>query len=168
MKVFDSSPLIAILGDLASPDLIICLASLGCRLYVPAGVVAEIEREPQKSSLRGLIGNNKIIQLAPIAQFELQKFIDRHPQLGKGESEVILWGLRWQQEGKKCYCIIDERAARRIAEKLRLKCTGTIGLLEKLRQSKLITNERFTGCIKTLQACGFRYNFKNLENNTSN
>jgi predicted nucleic acid-binding protein len=165
MKVFDSSPLIAILGNLASPELLACFITMGYSLYVPNKVVEEISNHPEKQNLQRMLNKKEMIMLKPLPEEDIQKFRDRHPRLGKGESELILLAQEWKKENKKFCCIIDDAVARKTAEKLGLKCNGTIGLLHKLNGGGLIDKGKLNHCFRKLEECGFRYNFKNNENN---
>src|SRR3989344_3130349 len=160
MKLFDSSPVIAILGNLNDVSIINKLIKLGYSLYVPDGVVKEILNEPEKGNLMSLLGH-KIINLNDLDEQSIQKFRDRYPQLGKGEVEVILFGQIFLGENKKFYCIIDDQIARKCAEQKGLKCTGTIGLLLKLNEKGVIGKEELNENFKTLENKGFRHNFKN-------
>jgi len=165
MKVFDSSPIIAILGNIANPELLICFVSLGYSLYAPKKVIEEVTKEPSKQNLQKLLKSENISELEAISDEETKKFRDRYPRLGKGESELILWGLRWKKENKKFCCIIDDSMAKKTAERFGLRCNGTIGLLNKLNDRGLIDHAKLNSYFKILEMCGFRYKFKSTKNN---
>lgn len=164
MKAFDSSPIIAILGNIANPKLLVYFVSLGYPLYIPKKVVGEITKEPSKGNLQSLLRNKDITQLEPISEEEIKRFRDRFPKLGKGESELILWGLRWKEENKTFCCIIDDSMARKTAERFGLRCNGTIGILNKLNDKGLIDGEELNEYFKILEAYGFRYKCKHTKN----
>jgi len=165
MKLFDTSPLIAILGNLASPGILKQLVSLGYKLYIPTRVLSEVTGEPENGNFKAVVASNIVTRLDEVAEGEIARFRNRYPGLGKGESELIIIACKWQKEQKKFCCIIDDANARKIAEKQGLKCKGTIGLLQKLKATNLISQKELDDHYKKLEAAGFRYTFKNLGNN---
>jgi len=48
--------------------------------------------------------------------------------LGLGELEVIWWVRCFKSKNVECICALDDLKARKIAKKLRLKVTGTLGI----------------------------------------
>jgi len=165
MKVFDSSSLIAILGNLENPELLVYFITVGYSLYVPNKVIEEVSNSPERQNLQKMLDKKEITKLKPMLEEDIQKFRDRYPRLGKGESELILLAQEWERDNKKFCCIIDDAVARKTAEKMGLKCNGTIGLLYKLNGKGFIDKNKLNACFKKLEECGFRYNFKNNENN---
>lgn len=162
MRIIDSSPIIAILGNLDNPELLRLFTSLGYKLYISPLVYGEIKKDPEKSNLGAMLKEGIINLLEPINPNKLQVFRNSYPQLGDGELETILIALTYRNQGKKFCCIIDDKNARRIAEELGLKCNGTCGILNELLDYKLITPQEFSSLLSTLKAKGFRYKFNNL------
>lgn len=162
MKMFDSSPLIAILGNLDKQELLVHFISLGYSLCAPKRVVEEVSNTPEKQNLQSMIKKNELTQLEPLSDEEIQTFRDRFPRLGKGESELILLAQKWLKENKKFCCIIDDSIARKTAEKFGLKCTGTIGLIQKLNGKGFIDKDNMAIYLGKLEEKGFRYNFKSI------
>ena len=160
MKIFDSSPLIAILGNLNDPEIMEKLIQLGYILYVPSLVVAEVTKNPEKDNLDNMISKKKITKVSPINDNTLVAFRNRFFRLGKGESELILIAQDWQKTSKEFYCILDDNEARKIAELFKLKCIGTIGLLQKLKETDKLTDDELERHFKKLEQSGFRYDFK--------
>ena len=160
MKIFDSSPLIAILGELNQPKLLEHTISLGYSLYAPFAVVNEISKNPTKENLLKMINNKQITNLEPVNKEEMQNFRNRFYRLGLGESELILVAQKWKAENKNFCCIIDDQVARKISESLNLKCKGTIAILKKLSEQGLISLQEVEIMFKTLDKSGFRYKFK--------
>lgn len=162
MKIFDSGPLIAILGDISSPELIEELISLGYKIYAPLMVISEITYDPGKTNLNTLLQAGKVEKLELVDNVSISNFRNRYPNLGLGESELILSAQLWYSEQKIFCCIIDDRVARRTAESFGLKCKGTIGILQKLNKEKKISDNKLHECYKKLEDSGFRYDFKCL------
>lgn len=165
MKLFDTSPLIAILGNLASPGILKHLVSLNYKLYVPTRVLNEVTGSPENENLKAVVASNTVTRLNEISEDEVAKFRNRYPGLGKGESELIIIACKWQKEQRKFCCIIDDANARKAAERLGLKCKGTVGLLQKLKANNLIDQKELDDHYKKLEASGFRYTFKSSGNN---
>jgi len=160
MKVLDSSPLIAFLGQLNNPKLLSEFVQLGYTLIVPQSVYDEVKGEPERKNMEDMLADGLLRRLDRFSEEELADFRNRYPRLGRGESELILWGVRFNEQKKKCCCIIDDAVARRTAEELGLKCKGTIGLLIKLRDAGVINEMTTQEHFKRLRACGFRYKFE--------
>ena len=165
MKIFDSGPLIAILGNLANPEILEFFIALGHTLYVPDKVLEEVSNNIEKQNLQNMIEKKQVTKLKPFLDLDIQKFRDRYPRLGKGESELILISQEWRKENKIFCCIIDDAVARKTAERFGLKCKGTIGLLHKLNGRGFIDENKLNYYLKKLEECGFRYKFKNNKNN---
>lgn len=70
--------------------------------------------------------------------------------LGPGETEVIMLAM----EAIGCVVILDDALARKTAELLGIKLTGTLGLLLDAKQAGLIDD--LTSVISQLQALNFR------------
>ncbi len=162
MKLFDSSPLIAFLGNLNEPNLLRLLKSMGYQLYIPSAVFDEIEGVLEKENLQELLKDKTFCLAEPYNEEEFSKFSARYPQLGKGEIAVIIVARKWKEESKEFCCILDDKTARNVAEKIGLKCKGTIGTLKKLYENGKIKPEELKKKLKTLEKCGFRYRFNNL------
>lgn len=160
MKIFDSSPLIAILGELNQPKLLSYTISLGYSLYVPFTVVEEVTNSPEKENLQNMINDKQITKLEPLSEEEIQIFRNRFYRLGRGESELILIAQQWQIKNKNFCCIIDDNVARKVGEGFNLKCKGTIGILRKLKERGLVSPQDIEVLFKRLEECGFRYKFK--------
>ena len=160
MKIFDSSPLIAILGELNQPIILEQTISLGYSLYAPFAVVNEISKNPSRENLSRMIGKKQITKLKQIDGGEMQSFRNRYYKLGLGESEVILTANKWQAMNKKFCCIIDDQVARKVCEDFNFKCKGTIGILKKLNEQGLLTSQEMEMLFKKLEEAGFRYKFK--------
>jgi len=65
----------------------------------------------------------------------LKDFLREDSNLGSGESEVIAYAYE-----NKVRVIIDDLEARKVAEKLGLRVTGTIGILCKAQKKDLIVS----------------------------
>lgn len=156
MKIIDSSPIIAFYSELRNPDLLHKFIELGYDLRIPKGVFIELENGRNSEILKSSIVDGKIKILADLSSEETLHFKNRHPYLGKGEIEVILWWLKLKSEANKNYCILDDKKARKVAGKYNLVFTGTIGLIDMLHKKQAITQNERMEFINKLSVSGFR------------
>jgi len=156
MKILDSSPVIAFYSELDNPDLLHKFIKLGYELRIPKGVFGELENGRTSEKLKTSISEGKIKILEDLPSVETLHFKNRHPYLGIGEIEVILWWLKLRSDANNNYCIIDDRKARKVAEKYQVVFTGTIGLIDLLQKKQAITQDERTETINKLSVSGFR------------
>ena len=163
MKIFDSTCIIAFLGELQEPDLLVSFIQDGYRLIIPICVYQEIIENPAKNSLEHLLKTKKFFTSIEVEAKELEIFQAANPKLGKGECETMLLGMKAKHTEKRYCCILDDRLARERAEKIGLKITGTIGLLQRLVKKERISLDIYNDHIRRLIAAGFRIDPKLAE-----
>ena len=156
MKIFDSSPIIAFYSELDDPDLLHKFAELGYGLSIPKSVFNEIETGKTSDKLKSSIACGKIKVLPSLPEEEILRFKNRYPYLGNGEIEVILWWLKLKSAVNKNYCIIDDKKARKVAEKYKVVFTGTIGLIDLLFKKQVIAHDGREALLKKLEGSRFR------------
>jgi predicted nucleic acid-binding protein len=117
--VSDSSPIIAF----EHLDLLDLLRQLTNALYVPPAVRREVFAERAVPSWIKERGVSYPISLRTL-----------RPRLGLGESEAITLAL----EMLPCHLILDDLAARRAAQSMKIPVVGTVGLLLLARQRNLL------------------------------
>lgn len=155
--ILDASPIIAFFAEMREPEILLRLRRLGYELLVPDAVSRyDITREPSKTILAQSVASGSISLLPPVDPVLLTAFMNSHPSLGKGESEVILLAIGFRSQGEAALCVIDEKAARRVATNLGLPVKGTLGVLRTLRDSGLLDQEELTRLKGRLLASGFR------------
>lgn len=155
--ILDASPIIAFFAEMHEPEVLFLLRRLGYELLVPDAVSRyDITREPSKTILAQSVANGSMSLLPAVAPAELATFMQSHPSLGEGESEAILLTIEFLSHREDAVCIVDERAARRVAADFGLPVKGTLGVLRTLQDSGLIDREDLTRLKGRLQASGFR------------
>ncbi len=153
----DASPIIAFFAEMHEPEILLLLRQAGYELLVPNAVSRhDIIREPARTILAKCTASASIALLPPVVPEILATFMNSHPSLGEGESEVILHAIECLAKGEEVVCIIDETAARRVAVDLGLHVTGTLGVLRTLQNSGLIGQEDILRLKERLRASGFR------------
>jgi len=73
-------------------------------------------------------------------------------RLGKGESEAIALGIELNMD----YVILDDKVARREAERLGLKVLGSLGIILKLEKENIITINNYEDLYLKLVELDFR------------
>ena len=154
MKIFDTSSLILVLGDLNRPNLITDFIPEH-ELIVPNCVFHEIIREPTKKNIDKLIREKKVTISNRISLIEIEEFRSFNPRLGKGECETILLGKNCKKNEEGYCCILDDKQARKSAERIGLKFTGTIGMLQKLVKKGKMPIELYETLLQELEKAGF-------------
>ncbi len=61
-----------------------------------------------------------------------------------------------EAEGRPYTCVLDDGNARKVAKKLKLELTGTLGLLQRLERRGMLTQDERKGLIEELRARNFR------------
>lgn len=130
------------------------MVELGYELVLPAAVAGELLRPATRASVRR---SKLFTERDPDPQEEIEWLRARYPSLGRGELGVIALGRVLQAQSTRYMCVLDDRAARRVAEALGLTLTGTMGLLEILNQQGRIKREELERRQAALLARGFRY-----------
>lgn len=152
--VMDTSSVIAFVEEAQRPDLFVELARRFKGVEVPDTAFDELE-DPDS---RGGVERIDEVSVFEAGGLELyQDMFDRYPQLGPGELGVIARGVALAWGGPQYTCVLDDGAARRVAEERGLELTGTIGLLILLEESDLVTRDEHVAIIARLKAAGFHY-----------
>ena len=150
MKIFDATAVIAFLNDMDYSDGIIKL-SKHYEIVIPEGVVGEIKRSPGKEILQDLIRQN-IVTIVKVDQPKVDRILKEHPQLHRGECEVI--GFMQECSGKKKACIVsDDSKARKIFQMLNFK--GTERLLDIMNEDGIIDDKTYTSKSEKLYNSAF-------------
>jgi predicted nucleic acid-binding protein len=117
------------------------------RVLIPPAVAAELA----EGRARGLnLPDPARLAWAEVRSPTNRPMLPSATELGPGESEVLALGL----EQRAATLILDDGVARRAAQTLGLKFTGTLGLLIDAKRARMI--EAVTPVLDELQALGFR------------
>lgn len=156
--ILDASSLIAFYVETGAHFLLEELHKLGHEILVPASVANEIgEKDESYKPLSRHIRRGVVSVLECVGGSEISDFLHRFPYLGGGEAEVILWGLWFHKREHDYRCVLDDRRARRTAQRFSLRLTGTIGLIRYLEKCEVISANELESLLTKLKASGFRY-----------
>lgn len=164
MRILDSSVIILFLNNIEGEKYLSMLSEIGEVLVIPEFVYKEILDESTKSKLDFLISNS-VLERAEKLNNEDKKMIENRflVTLGKGEINVLTWGKTLQKEGKKFWCVIDERIGRDATRKMGLSLTGSIGLIKILKERKILKRDKLKAILEDIKKSPFRIDEKILE-----
>ena len=124
--VFNASPLIG----LGKGGLLGLLEADAFRVKIPLAVAEEVLAHPQDPSAAWLsgLGRNRVVPNVQVDPVLLAW------DLGAGETSVIAQGVATVSG----VVVLDDLAARRCAQAMGLRCTGTLGFLLMAKRRKLL------------------------------
>jgi predicted nucleic acid-binding protein len=141
--ICDTSPL----QYLHQPNLLRILPALAEQVIVPPAVAKELEAGHWLGvGLPDVTALDWIALRQPTSEAALPLVTD----LGPGETEVLMLAL----ESPEAVAVLDDALARRMAETLGLRLTGTLGLLLDAKRAGLV--EVVAPLLDELQALRFR------------
>ena len=164
MKLADSSCIVCVFTEINRPFILMDWMKRGYQIVITEQIHKELqENEKTNKAVKPEIekGNIKINNL--ITEQELITFRTRYPVLGLGESSIIITALKFQQEKKRYYAILDDGNARKIASKLGINLTGTYGLLKTLKEKGHIDEQMFNQCKEEMEKSKFRIDFNKVK-----
>jgi len=126
MKIFDTSSIVCIFREVKYPKILDVCKDLGYRLSITPQVYEEIKENPETLRHLEAYGNVEIIRDGDAEC--CKRLSKRYPWLHKGELSVLCAGVAKEQDKQRYYCVIDERA-RNLRENLKIRVTGTVGLI---------------------------------------
>jgi len=155
IKILDSTPLIAFYYDIDASDVLHKISNTGYKIRIPLSVYGEITGKTFQK-LKNDVENGKVGLFGNVNQSEFVEIKNRYPGLANGEIETIVWGLDYESKNKKYYCVLDDKLARKVAQKKGIIFTGTLGLIGFLAQRKKITLKEKDDLITKLRKSRFR------------
>ena len=154
--ILNASVIIAFFSELERPYYLEKLSSLGFEILVPQTILDEELLPKTRSKVLKFI-EKKIIKILPKAPQDIFDTLRRkYIKLGKGELEVLSWGLLLKQSNKEYTCVLEDKHARKAAKDLGLNLTGTLGLLNILERENLISPKEKNEALEILIRKGFR------------
>ena len=143
MKLMYTSSLILFLEYIPEYEFIITFSETGELMIITSDVEEEfyVKRDSSKFNedynLEKLINDGMIIK-EDCDMHDL--FINRYFYLGEGEKSIMSLALKYKEQSKEYFCVIDDKDARKIALKLNLNVKGSIGLLLLLKEKGVLEN----------------------------
>lgn len=130
LKLLDTSSIVMVLEEIESPEIFDHCINRGHTLSVTRTVFDELSEN--KESFEKFKEYGKISVLQDDCQQSgktYEHLKNRYPSLHDGEISVLYHASKMSHDGISHYCIVDDKAARKRKEELKIQLTGTIGLL---------------------------------------
>lgn len=125
--ISDTSPI----QYLHQAGLLDLLPALYDRLIVPSGVVDELNAGRE---LGVSLPDVRTLSWVEIREVRNRRVLRLSPDLGTGEKQAIALAL----ESADALVLLDDALARRQAELLEIRCTGTLGVLLKAKRLQVL------------------------------
>lgn len=145
--IFNSSPLII----LSKLDYLEKSIQLFDKPVVPSSVLKEIQKKDDDVYY-------DVVQLMKKGRLEKHDskfsllFNGLNQRIGKGESEAIAIGIELNID----YILLDDKVARREAERLGLKVIGSLGIILKMKKENIISISNYDNLYLRLVEMDFR------------
>lgn len=164
MKLADSSCIVCVFTEINRPFILMEWIKRGYQIVITEQVHKELrDNERTYNIVNPEISKGNINVNSNISEQELKTFRVRYPVLGLGESSIILTALKFQQEKKRYYAVLDDGNARKIASKLNVNFTGTYGLLKALKEKGYIDEQMYNQCKQEMEKSRFRIDFGKIK-----
>ena len=156
MKILDSSVLFLFLDDISEVQCFIELSKKGEDLVIPQSVYDEVIDEKNNMIINSLISTDVIKIANNVSNIEEKYLKNRFPNLGKGEINVLAYGKSLHNRGIVYQCILDDKNARKASERLGLTLSGSIGLLNHLKNENILDKEKMAEIVSKIKSSPFR------------
>lgn len=135
LAISDASVLI----DMADSNLLGPLTKLPYRFVVPDFVVREITRDEQREIVDRLAATKKLSVLTASGDDLrlIEALLQDHPALSFADCSVVILAER-----HKALILTNDSRMRKISERRRLTCHGTLWIIRQLVQKTIVTAER--------------------------
>lgn len=153
--VSDTTPIISFI-KIGRLDL---LEKLFVDVLVPEAVFRELTANEAFKEEAEIVKNASFIKIQPIKNKQALEILQATSGLDDGESEAIV--LSGEQNSD--VLIIDERKGRKVAKKLGIKITGTLGILVQSCNENLISSDEIKSYLETLKNSNIRLSDKLIE-----
>lgn len=151
MKLLDNSCISLFILEIPDYNFLMELYEIKESLNITHHVKKEFKKTGYIEKLEEYLDNG-IINLEHIDYDPLLK--RRYPFLGDGELSIIQWGLNLK-DFCSYYCIIDDLRARKVAKKLNLNLSGSIGLIILLKNKNNYSSDKIDEIIDSIDKSKF-------------
>jgi len=131
--ISDTTPIVSLI-KISRIDL---LEKLFGEVCIPEAVFRELTTNTIFESEAEVVKNSPFLKTIPVKNRKSLEILQAASGLDDGESEAIILA----DELKSDILVIDERKGRKVAQKLGITITGTIGILIQAHDEKIISTE---------------------------
>ena len=153
--VSDSTPLITLMKAMRL-DL---LKGLYGEVILPDAVFREVTTNVNFSDEAELIKNSGFIKAVSVGDSSKVDYLQRVTGLDRGESEAIIYA----DEVKADLLLMDEIAGRKVAQNMNIPMTGSLGVLIRAYQEKLISIDEADRAISKIRSANRHISEKLLQ-----
>lgn len=146
--VSDTTPIIA----LVKADRLNLLEQLFGTVLLPRAVHNELVGNPAYADEACLILSSTFLQVHDVSDRSSVQAIREIAGLDAGESEAIALATEKQAD----YLLMDEHKGRQTAKKMRIRITGTIGILLKAYDEGLLSKQDVLDCMEKFRCADIR------------
>ena len=129
--ISDTTPLITLM----KADMLSILGELFGEVLLPEAVFSEVTINKTYQDESEIIKNSDFIKVVKVNSSDRVSLLQRATGLDRGESEAIICA----DEMKADLLLMDEKAGRKIAKNMKLPITGSIGIILRAFQSRVIS-----------------------------
>ena len=129
----------SVLVDMADTNLLGPLTRLPYRFVVPDFVVREITIEEQREIVHRLVRTKKLLVLTASGDDLrlIEALLQDHPALSFADCSVVILAER-----NEALILTNDSQLRKVSERRRLTCHGTLWIIRQLVQETVVTAER--------------------------
>jgi predicted nucleic acid-binding protein len=129
----------SVLVDLADTNLLGPLTKLPYRFVVPDFVIREITRDEQREIVDRLVGTKKLSVLTASGDDLrlIEALLQDHSALSFADCSVVILAERYN-----ALILTNDSRMRKVSERRRLTCHGTLWIIAQLVQHAVVTAER--------------------------
>ena len=146
--ISDTTPIVSLI-KISRIDL---LEKLFVEVCIPEAVFRELTTNTIFESEAEVVKNSPFLKTIPVKNRKSLEILQAASGLDDGESEAIILA----DELKSDILVIDERKGRKVAQKLGITITGTIGILIQAHDEKIISTEDIKNYLEQLRNSNIR------------
>ena len=146
--ISDTTPIVSLI-KISRIDL---LEKLFGEVCIPEAVFRELTTNTIFESEAEIVKNSSFLKITPVKNLKSLEILQAASGLDDGESEAIILA----DELKSDILVIDERKGRKVAQKLGITITGTIGILIQAHDEKIISTEEIKRYLEQLRNSSIR------------
>ena len=146
--ISDTTPIVSLI-KISRIDL---LEKLFGEVCIPEAVFRELTTNTIFESEAEIVKNSSFLKITPVKNLKSLEILQAASGLDDGESEAIILA----DELKSDILVIDERKGRKVAQKLGITITGTIGILIQAHDEKIISTKEIKSYLEQLRNSNIR------------
>ena len=146
--ISDTTPIVSLI-KISRIDL---LEKLFGEVCIPEAVFRELTTNTIFESEAEIVKNSSFLKITPVKNLKSLEILQAASGLDDGESEAIILA----DELKSDILVIDERKGRKVAQKLGITITGTIGILIQAHDEKIISTKEIKSYLEQLRNSSIR------------